>query len=173
VKKRINMKKRSIGLYIMTDIRGILHAALQRRGEWNFETDKPESWPNTCQPTMHGRIEAKDRFDEVMLWREGFQEIGPQLTIAVMDQPLTPLYTTDTGAEEIKTYGVKVSFDAIKAISISKSSGGVRFVNKDDLVRLVEIEGSGMTKDVGAVDNRVIAMFQHNANALKRAFEIF
>ena len=172
-KVRELMKKRSIGLLIMTVIDGVIYAVLQRRGWFNFETSKPESWPNTYQPTMHGRINPNDRFDQVAIWREGFQELGPALTQAVMEHELHLLHTTNTETENIMTYGVLLPLEAIKTICLSPSTGGLRFIRVIDLNRLVKIEGSGITKTVGQSDNWEIAMFEHNIINVRRAFEVF
>lgn len=170
------MKKRSVGLLVMTEVAGVLYAVLQRRGEFNFENGKPESWANTCQPTIHGRINVGDEFEKVALWREGFQEGGPNFTEAIMELPFEGLHTTEIETEVIKTWVVKAPLEVVKSIRLGPSSGGLRFLNAANLHNLLVIEdldSSVVSKAGGLRLNHITAMFRHNAESVRKAFEVF
>ena len=60
---KIPKKKKSVGVQILSrDKKGALVAILQVRSQWNEEKNSPESYPGTCQVTVHGKLEEGEDF---------------------------------------------------------------------------------------------------------------
>ena len=158
-------------LVISRDELGIF-ALLQRRGEWDYEHNRWESYPSGCQVTCSGGVENEDEKDtrRTML-READQELGPAFTqhiLAAGPQHLMRV-RTESMNREADFYWVELAPEKLADIRLHPSSGGlVRFRPGRDM-RNMYLE---CTREEGVLDRTVIAAYPETKQAVERAFEI-
>mgnify|MGYP001560009719 FL=1 len=167
--------KRSVGLLIMTRIKGELVAVLQRRGEFNHEKMEPETWPGACQITTHGQInECEDVWHA--LKRELGEELGERTKkfFDIASDHIEILNKIASGDKEVTTAGIFVADakELLETIQLNASSGGLRILQKDELNRIQNIL-LGYIKEKGIELRSTIVMFPDEIVAVKKAFEIF
>lgn len=168
--------KRSVGLVVVTEIDGLGRVAvLQRRGEFNHETMKSESYPGGCQVTAHGGVEEGESFSQA-LNREIIEELSENFymitrsnmtDIAVM-QELVRLEETD---REVVTYGAKLPAYFLGGIRLSPSSGGLVLLAEPEVKKVKNLKD--FDRNEGVLDRKVIAMFPDAREAVCKAFEVF
>lgn len=166
------MKKHAVGLLILTDLPdGRRVAVLQVRGTFNPETMKSESWPGGCQVTCHGGLKPKEE-EQDALWREAQEELGAPCTLLLQKQrkELRELYRFSAPNKEVATFGLLVEDPSfLKEIQLNAATGGIRLADATTSIASIP----DFPKDEGVTDHRIIAMFSDEADALKKAFEIF
>ncbi len=171
--------KKSVGLLLMVRMAdGGIRAILQRRGWWNHETEKEESWRGSYQPTAHGGMEQNEIIDVAIILREVAEEIGEvvalQLAISIANEnKLELLAETRNDEVWVTTYGIIMPMEIIGKIRLGPSSGGIRPISTDEVRSIQSIEAGGYRKDDTLPENRVIVMFDHNIRAVKQAFTVF
>lgn len=163
--------KKSVGLVVMTYItqegKEVLVAVLQKRGTFNTEKMEPESYPDCCQVTCHGKLKDKEGWGEGLL-REITEELGPVFSSIVHHGQSTVLIETDT----ILTMGIFTSIVNIRNhIRLDPDTGGLVYITKDQVDNIVEI--SGDMKIHGPEFTHTLAMFPDEIEAVRKAFEIF
>lgn len=158
----------------MTRIGGELCAVLQRRGEFNPETDERESWANACQMTVHGGVEEGETINEALL-RETTEEMGVFLKWKVLELDskgcLRELQKLEEKERLTITFGMLLESSPLKNLRLQPGSGGIRIIKASQLDSVEDVRT--YPKNFGVWDNRVTAMFPDDFKALKRAFEIF
>ncbi len=168
-------KKRSVGLVVLTDLpeRGRV-AALQVRGEWNFEKMKPESWPGACQVTVHGKVEECDKNWEDALFREASEEMEGGVSSAVYlargNNYLRPISQEIEAGEEVRTYALLLNPKDFESVRLHVSSGGIRFVTEEQARQVWNIH---QFKKNEGVPRDITAMFPDEMVAVLKAFEHF
>ncbi|MEK7555145.1 MAG: NUDIX domain-containing protein [Patescibacteria group bacterium] len=170
-------KRTSVGLVVITNLPGMgTVAVLQRRGIWNFEKGKLESWPGGCQVTAHGGVEEGE--DPLRtLQREVGEELGDAMrSVLFEDDPkLRPLIEVDRHEgekEDVITYAVKVEPDVFKKyVRLSPDSGGLSFVAPEGVADIQDLRT--FDKAIGVTDLRTIAMFEDEKRAVATAFSHF
>ncbi len=175
--------KKSVGLVVMVkmpqeDGSEVLMAVLQRRGTFNTEKMKPESYPGCCQVTCHGGLEEGESFDAALI-REVEEELGTDLAKCLRCLPnkagVEILVHKETTEKEIITYGALIPVGWLKMIRLGPDSGGLAYmtarqmsVENPDLYETPEV-----MKRLGPNHRRTIAMFQDEIEAVRTAFEVF
>ena len=185
-------KKRSVGLILIIDVPGYGRVAvLQKRGEFNHETMKPESWPGACQVTVHGGRNDGDSYPYGTLLRETGEELSEDFLDALyvycfgeevdLDNPpeldfkeiTTEVAAVDTDTQEARTYAMYVSDPGVlKSIRLNASSGGLRLVTEFQIECAHSLE-DGFNKYDGVRVRDFIAMFPDELDAIKKAFALF
>lgn len=107
-----------------------LFALLSRRGTFNWEKVKPESFAYACQVTCHGKLEGDEDFREA-LFREVFQELGPKFAEYLRQhegemEDVSPSPEVDQPATVV-TQSIFVEYDVIEK-TIFADRGMVNFV---------------------------------------------
>ena len=173
--------KKSVGLVIMFNIpqedgNEVLMAVLQRRGRFNTEKMKPETYPGCCQVTCHGRVEDRDSGGKLSVFhtaliRESIEELGMEFTgMCTQDIQLIEL-THKTSEEEVVTYGALVPAERLKLIRLGADSGGLDPITFEVLDSLAEITPD--MKKGGPAFTYTRALFRDEIEAIKKAFEVF
>ena len=179
--------KKSVGLVVMVkmpqeDGSEILMAVLQRRGTFNTEKMKPESYPGCCQVTAHGKLKENEDINRG-IFREIEEELGDQFVRHFYNGKHFGTIVHKTEGESVVTFGTVMPIEVLRSIRLGPDSGGLLYVtaeqmskNNPDLVELVPGEkGSVMDKIkiFGPNHTRTIAMFPDEIEAVRKAFEVF
>lgn len=153
-----------------------LVAVLQRRGEFNHETLGPESWPNACQLTVHGKV-GPNETPEVALYRKTIEELGGEfITVAgnvCRPDGMVKIGQVEKSDKAIVHYAaIMVSSNSLKYIRLNASTGGLRLLRQGqvDTINNLFLE---YHKDKGVPNNYRTCMFPDEIEALKNAFTIF
>ncbi|MBI2024888.1 MAG: hypothetical protein HYT03_02280 [Candidatus Harrisonbacteria bacterium] len=151
-------QKRSVGLVVVTDIPNMGRVAvLNRRGDFNYETMKPESYPGGCQVTVHGKAEENEEITEA-LKREELEELG-ELGYAFDSNKFIELSRLESEDKLIVTYGIYVPPESFPLVFLSANQvEGIQDLRTFD-------------KKEGVTDRRVVAMFLDEKEAIRLAFE--
>jgi hypothetical protein len=159
--------KRSVGIIVITKLpSGEFAAVLQRRGVFNFEKVKRESYPGCCQVTAHGGLKEGEDFDQGLV-RESNEELGQEF--ANLTLGMWKVNHQKTTEKENITYGRFCSWEEIQKIRLSPESGGIDILPQSELGTLVEITKD--MKETGAPPN-VRALFPDEIEAIKKAFDL-
>jgi len=165
------------------DGKEVLMAVLQRRGRFNTEKMKLESYPGCCQVTVHGKL---NEGEEIMtgLRRETEEELG--LFFAETYFSLCGHYVGTiihkTSDESVITFGTVMPIDLLRGIRLGPDSGGLVYVNEkriNDQRIIFEIgkDDKDMVPDAmkkyGPSEAATIAMFPDEVEAVRKAFEVF
>lgn len=170
------IKKKSVGLQVLgKNASGELVALLQVRAGWNAEKNSPESYPGACQVTVHGKLEESEDFHQALL-REVGEELGEEIVSPVaklLDAGrLVELVNENTPEKEIITYGAIVDNNLLQKLTDrqkTKSFGGFKIIFSSDIDKIVDIRT--FSKETGVADEKVIAMFPDEKEAVRLAFE--
>lgn len=166
--------KQSVGVVLITNLPGKGPCAvLQRRGFWNFEKMKPESWPNGCQVTAHGGVEEGEKLLQA-LEREAREELGEEFvehaTLRMFaEDKLQVVFVHENEKRSVTTFGMEIPHESLRLIRLQPDSGGLFFVTADDLE---EIENLDKFDRLGGVPSGRIAMFEDEKQAVARAFAL-
>lgn len=165
------IQKRSVGLVGIVEVPGMGRVAvLQRRGEFNHEKLGQESWPGGCQVTVHGGVEENETSERALV-REITEELGEDFLdcLGIGDiLGAEKVMCSEKGREEVTTYALKLSVEALCRIRLGPSSGGLVLLPES---RLQEVRWlSEFSKSEGVTDRRVIAMFPDEKEAVSLAF---
>lgn len=172
----------SVSLLIITSIsrtpggKEELVAVLQRRGEFNHETMKPETWPGVCQLTVHGKVEPEEYVCFALL-REAREELGEGFVGTSQDWENTIKNMVEIGKVEkpnklINHYAIKVLPRRLAAIRLNASTGGLRLVRQSDVQDIQTLPNCNADKTEGVFARQAIVMFPDEIEALKKAFVI-
>lgn len=164
-------KKVSVGLVVLTDVpdMGGRVAVLQRRGEFNHEKMKPESFPGACQVTAHGKVEeGENRFEA--LGREFIEELGKAVGDLIFRLGASPVELSRivTEEKEAVTYGALFPATFLQSVKLNPSSGGLVLLTEDKVDSIQDL--GSFDKKEGVTDRRVIAMFPDEIEAVRQAF---
>lgn len=165
-------QRKSAGLLLMTKVPDLgLCAVLQRRGEWDFEKNKYESWPGGCQITVHGKLEEGELF-ATGLWREVKEELGIWLFGKLNDdcielQQSIVDYLVIYEDYKVITFMLFVNYDLLKLIRLHPSSGGLRFLPQSHVDSIKPMQE--FAKNIFITE---AAMFSDEIKAVRKAFEL-
>ncbi len=168
--------KRSVGLIIITSLPSeagnrIPAVVLQRRGRWNMEKMKPESYPRCCQATAHGKLEEGENV-AVGLLRESREELGRAFMVRwVWFEKMAFLTEYEEGENQVTIFGLFLKLECLKEIRLLPESGGLDIVPMSEVLApggLVEITEE---MKVDGCPYNVRAMFPGSIAAVKKAFE--
>jgi len=167
--------KLSVGLVVMTLVpdesgRGVPAAVLQRRGMWNMEKNKPESYQGCCQVTAHGKLEGEE--DPIRgIRREVCEELGERFLLFLDTAPkVVTLIDHKEDEKRVVTFGVFMNYNTLKEIRLGPDSGGLDIIKVSEVQGLSKIEKH--MKETGCPPV-VRALFEDEIEAIKKAFEIF
>ncbi len=172
--------KKSVGLVLMVkmpqeDGSEVLMAVLQRRGRFNTEKMKPESYPGCCQVTCHGGLEEGESFDDALI-REVEEELGTDLAKCLRCLPdkvgIEILIHQTTTEKEIITYGGMLPIKWISSIRLGPDSGGLDLISESE-ARGATVEIKPEYKADGPPKSWMVAMFPDEIMAVRKAFEVF
>lgn len=155
------MPKKAVGLFVFTNIGGLLFAVCQRRGKYDFKEGKVESWADLLQPTCHGKlIDSEDYLDA--LWREVEEELGDSGFLPEVDNDRLVLVVD----QDVKTYALMVESSVVGDMQLHASTGGFKLISRQetDLIRCSRPE------DKGGVPTGELVMFPDDLEGLKAAF---
>jgi hypothetical protein len=162
--------KKSVGIIVITRIpNGELAAVLQRRGVFNFEKTKRESYPGCSQVTAHGGLKEGEGFYDGLI-RESLEELGEEFVqLAKNDTELFELVHDNDTEKEVITFGAFVAWERIKSIRLLPESGGIDIVPQSEIGSLVEITKD--MKETGCSPS-IRALFPDEIEAIKKAFDL-
>ncbi|MEI7709627.1 MAG: NUDIX hydrolase [bacterium] len=171
------MQKKSVGLQLLSkNTNGELVAILQVRAKWNAEKNAPETFPGACQVTVHGKLEEGEDFIEALL-REVAEELGkeivPHVQKLIDTQNLKELITNQTPEKHVITYGALVGTDILNILinrEVNDSFGGFKIITQKEIAQIVDMKT--IDKIEGVTDQKTIAMFPDEKQAVSRAFEL-
>ena len=163
--------ERSVGLVVVMEIDGQRVAVLQRRGEFNHETMKPESYPGGCQVTAHGGVEETESFEQALL-REVEEELGEDFVREWQSsgREIQELVRMEETGRKVRTYGIKLPADIIGKIRLGPSSGGLVLLPESEVVNIQNLKD--LNRNEGVRDRKVIAMFPDARDAVRKALAI-
>lgn len=168
--------KRSVGLIVLAEFQvdGItaIRAILQKRGKYDYEKKRPESYPNCLQVTSHGNLLEGESFYDGLV-RRVRQELGERFSREIMTEGLLSvrMVQEEIGDDKnIQTFGCLVEETVIEMIRLHASSGGLIQVSKEDVEKLTPI--STTMKEGGLEHHSITALLQDEINAVQAAFKI-
>jgi len=169
-------KKKSVGIqFLSRDEKGKLVAILQVRSRWNAEKNCGESWPGLCQVTAHGKLEENENFMQGLL-REVKEELGSEISNMVQkiytSGKLIELINKEDSEKHIITYGAIIDEKLLQNMvqrEKKASFGGFKIIRKNEVKKIVDIKK--FDKVAGVTDEKIIAMFGDEKEAVKIAFE--
>lgn len=161
--------KRVAGLLVTGNDEQGDFALLQRRGEWDYEHDRPESYPGGCQVTASGGCEEEDGNDmRAAMEREVRQELGDRFADAVLPR-CTPLseWHSQERQRHATFFHVRATKAELSLIVLHPSTGGlVRCRNGTPLEDLY----ARYTREEGVPDRNVIAVYDETKEAIHASF---
>lgn len=181
------MKKRAVALVVLTDIPEIgCVAVLQKRGEFNHEKMRSESYPGGCQLTVHGGLKPDESVVEGLL-RESHEEMGhdfeqmlsrlignPDVFEVVMENTILNGVALVNHAEdessEIFNFAVRLPYRFLNDVRLGPSSGGICLVRQEDVKGIVDLRS--FNKVEGVNSRSIVAMFPDAKKAVQKAFEV-
>jgi 8-oxo-dGTP pyrophosphatase MutT (NUDIX family) len=160
-------KKRSVGLVILTKIEDLGWVAmLQRRGEFDLEKMKPQSFPGAYQVTVHGGCKLEE--DDIQaLTREIKEELGEEFYKTLDLNKVVEISIKETFDKVISTFGIVIPQEFLKRIP---SAVGLKPVNEREADNIIPLHEAD--KKLGITDNRVTAMFKDEITAVKVVFRL-
>ncbi|MDP2696371.1 MAG: NUDIX hydrolase [bacterium] len=164
----MKQKKRSVGIILFTYINGELHAILQKRGTFNFETMSPESYPGGCQGTAFGGVNPKETYEQG-LKREMCEELGASINRLLKTITLKKVFRFRAGDRTVMTYAAIIPQSWISKIRLGAQSGGIALVNSCSSIKNLR----DFSREQGVTDQRIVAMFPDALEALKEVFNLF
>lgn len=173
-------RKEAVGFVALTDVPGLGRVAvLQRRGEWNFEKDKPESFPGACQVTAHGKREDEDEDLVDTLVRESEEESGEAFASCIASAfddecgkgDAVEVGRVETSEKLVITYAGVIPYIGVQTIHLHPGSGGLRFLTESQAGEIRDL--TTYPKAEGVLRRDEIAMFPDEADAVRKAFAHF
>jgi hypothetical protein len=166
--------KKSVGLVVLTKIPGyggcpITHAVLQKRGFWNTEHQRAESYPGCTQVTCHGKLEDGEDF-LVALGRELREELGETFAELILISGVSEVNNEITEEKMVRNFRATVSLSDLRKIRLHPDSGGLLLVTADQLEDFVPI--TSQMKNTGPEYFHSVAMFKDEIQAVKMALEM-
>ncbi len=167
------MTKRFVaGLLVLSEDETGRFALLQKRGDWDYEQNRWESYPGGCQVTCLGGVEPEDQGDrEQTMLREADQELGPDFVRHLAASPPQHLITvqTDVPEREATFYWTRLPAAAIATIRLHPSSGGlVRMRPGTPMLNMY----TAFSREGGIPDRRIIAAYPETIQAVECAFAL-
>ena len=150
----------------------VLMAVLQRRGRFNTEKMKPESYPGCCQVTCHGGLEEGEDFDLGLineLSEELGQEFAQNYSHGFHGQIVSEVRTAE---KEVITFGALMPIDSLKAVRLGPDSGGLDLISESE-AKGATVEIKPEYKADGPPKSWMVAMFPDEIEAVRKAFEVF
>jgi 8-oxo-dGTP pyrophosphatase MutT (NUDIX family) len=166
---------RSTGIVLLTDLGdGIMRAILQKRGEYDFEKMRPESWPGGTQVTVNGGIDESEEPLQALI-REVSEELGrtfvPHIHDLIDSGNLKELIRYDDGQGFFRIfYGGVIDKKCLKDLALAPATGGLIFITKEEIPTLKNIRDFDRTK--GISDRTTHALFPEDIEAVKKAFDV-
>lgn len=174
------MTEYSVGLIIITRLAGVTgelepFAVLQRRGDFNHETLRAESWPGLCQVTAHGKLNGEGW--TTGLHREIKEELGSTpFELGIKYDKLVvvkEIKVNQPKAKTTRTYAVEIPADAIKKFRLNASTGGLVLVNREQAKKIQTTASKLFGKETGVPLREQIVMFPDELEAVEAAFRKF
>src|SRR3989338_7023011 len=133
------------------------------RGGFNTEKNKPETYKNASQLTVHGGINKKENEIEALL-RETKEELGAKFA------KIIELNKKKNDKISVVNFGLILTKIDLDKIKINKQTGGsLRLISKNEIRNIRELKPSEKTN--GIADKNEIVMFSDDIEAVKLAFE--
>jgi hypothetical protein len=144
---------------------------LQCRGEWDYEKNRPESYPGCVQATASGGLEPEDADADAAMRRETRQELGDAFADLVFAETSAPLHEwhCDERERHATFYLATVPEGALALIRLHPSSGGLVRVRPGARIIDMYVE---CTREEGMPDRHVLAAFQEVIEAVPKAFAL-
>jgi ADP-ribose pyrophosphatase YjhB (NUDIX family) len=161
---------RSVGLVVITVIDGQKVALLHKRGGFNPEKMKPETWPGASQVSCHGKLRDGEDFKQG-LYREAEEELGPLFVrkLEENEDQIILIYEKHTQDKSVKTFAVFMENPAfLKDIRLAGASGGILLADENTELRNLK----NFDKKQGVTDNNVVAMFADEIQAVRQALKV-
>lgn len=162
--------KRIAGLFVFAHDAQGLFVLLQRRGEWDYERNQPESYPGGCQATASGGMEEEDDGDPYLaMLREVKQELGPTFhqIVAQARPEQVAIIPNPAMLREATYYWMVASEEEIRTIVLHPSTGGLVRFRQTMHIHDMSTE---FTRADGITDRRIIAAYPEVKIALARAW---
>ena len=173
-------KEKIVGLQIFTNLldKGKV-AILQRRGTYDFEKMKDETWPGGFQITAIGRATDPKEFFLNVLYDEVKGELGQYIADIVIaeknklgDQKLFDgIVVRGDTEKEVKIYGFGLRWPEVKKhFKLHVSTGGLGYVAEANVSKIKNL--LDFDKEKGVPDLRTIAMFPEEKEAVEKGLQI-
>lgn len=157
--------KKTVGLIVITDTE---KAALQVRGNFNFEKNSPETYRGAYQLTTHGSV-GKGETEKDALLREIKEELGEEFANLVHGSTLEEINRVENKKISVANFGLRIAEKGLKKIKIDERTGAsIKLISKDKINNIRELKPSDREK---GVNKNEIAMFSDDIEAVKLAFE--
>ncbi len=166
--------KRSVGLIVFMHLPPFgLVAILQKRGKFNDETMRPESYPGGCQTTVWGSAKDGESLDEA-LNREINEEAGRRWRVSFRFARLGKrraihLENPAISGGNVSVWAIYLSAEKIKTLRLSPATGGIIPITEEQLPFILDLNAN-YTRDAGVRNAEIIAMFADSKEILKRGF---
>lgn len=168
------MKKTAASLILFTKIphRGLV-AILNKRGSFNYESFKPESYPGFYEPTISGGIESQEHLIEGLL-REAEEEMGSEATKLITHYASQLHHVAHRETEKISayTYALFIPHLPLAILKPSRSSAGIRPITEKETKEIKGILSGEYDKRLPPPDGQ-LWMLSDSLEGLKRAFELY
>jgi 8-oxo-dGTP pyrophosphatase MutT (NUDIX family) len=155
-------EKKRVGCVIIVNVGSTPHVLLQRRGMWNFEKSKTESYRNAFQISAVGRIEESDASHEAALARELHEELGLQRAF------LPAVHKGWYGDLYCEVY--HLNLEQLASIRLHASSGGVSMFLQGYFEKYSRVL-TREQKDLGVQTFDTVTMFEDEIEVVKMAFK--
>ncbi len=159
--------RQGVGLLVVTEIpkRGKV-VALQTRGLFNHEENRPQYYAGGCQVTVYGGINPNESILEA-LFRETKEELGAEVAKILRPQKLIKVAEFKRKNERGEIYAVKINSSFLEKIRLGPDSGGIRLVTAADLK-----DSQDLSKFKSGVPPKILAVFPDTLGAVKKALEL-
>lgn len=159
--------RKGVGLIVVMDIPGRgSAAALQVRGSFNHEENRPQYFAGGCQTTVYGGIKTGEAAREALL-REAKEELGTEAAEILRGENLVKVAEFKSDGEEGEIYAVKMAEEFLQKIKLGPDSGGIR------LTTLAEAEAAKDLREYKeGVPAGVLAIFPDTIAAIKKAMDL-
>jgi|GEM_PF-2525188 len=174
------MKKTAAGLILFTKIphKGLV-AISSRRGEFDYDEFKPQSYANLYEATAAGGIDSGEQLMDGLL-REVEEELGTAATRLIAQY--APQFqsvgfnertrTTGTDTVSVYTYAVYIPHFPLRLIKPHRSSSGIKFINAEELARTKVFPYEDKLKGAPQNDGS-IWMLPDYLEGLKKGFALY
>lgn len=149
--------KKTVSILITTKIKGQIKFILQKRGAFNHEINKKESYAGAYQITCHGGVEPGESFKQALV-REASEEVGPVFArqLKMSTNKLAILYKN----KNKMTYGLFLKYTPRLKKSLPKN---FILITKEDILKTKSLT----IKDRAGVKRGQTKMFPDEIELLK------
>lgn len=168
--------KKSVGLIIFTHIKDsngqeVLAAVLQRRGTYNFEEMKPETYPGCHQVTAHGNLNNGENFEDAFT-REINEELGVGFAVKIASFQYAVVAEIQNDEKQAITKAVCLPIYYVRSIRLEPGSGGLDPITYEQMKSNPPIPISKEMK-LNGPPSGMITLFSDEIEALQKGFALF